>query len=144
MWCNTHAHNTACVYVTGPVAGALCTKFGSRGVSFVGSAICSVGALLATFSQTVTHLYITIGVMVGKLLHQCLNKVRFCVRDLVISKWSSRHSSWNGLCKEIEGFYFFIFQSFNPRIQVVSKWAWFSISTRNLIGSGQKFLPIDY
>ena len=28
-------------YVTGPVAGELCTKFGFRGVSFVGSAIFS-------------------------------------------------------------------------------------------------------
>ncbi|XP_072021740.1 monocarboxylate transporter 13-like [Amphiura filiformis] len=48
-----------------PVAGALCMRFGSRKVALLGSAITFTGVILAAFSQTITHLYITLGVMLG-------------------------------------------------------------------------------
>ncbi|XP_072024647.1 monocarboxylate transporter 13-like isoform X1 [Amphiura filiformis] len=51
--------------VASPVAGALCTRFGSRRVALLGSAITFTGVILAAFSQTITHLYITLGVMLG-------------------------------------------------------------------------------
>lgn len=51
--------------IMGPIAGALCNKFGCRAVAVAGSVWASVAFFLSTFSQNVNTLILTYGVLGG-------------------------------------------------------------------------------
>lgn len=62
----------------GPVGSALSTKFGPRPVVMVGGVLAALGMLLASFATSLTHLYLSIGLLSGETLSrgrkvQCLN-----------------------------------------------------------------------
>ncbi|XP_043819105.1 monocarboxylate transporter 7 [Dromiciops gliroides] len=57
-----------CVFVitfTAPLATILTNRFGHRPVVMVGGLLASSGIILASFSKTVVHMYLTIGVICG-------------------------------------------------------------------------------
>ncbi|XP_038613152.1 monocarboxylate transporter 7 [Tachyglossus aculeatus] len=57
-----------CVFVltfSAPLATILTNRFGHRPVVMVGGGIISIGMVLASFSRTVFHMYITIGIICG-------------------------------------------------------------------------------
>lgn len=49
----------------GPVSSVLVNRYGSRPVVITGGLMCSVSMVAASFSSTITHLYICIGIVGG-------------------------------------------------------------------------------
>lgn len=52
----------------GPVGSALSTKFGPRPVVMAGGILAALGMLLAAFATSLTHLYLSIGLLSGETL----------------------------------------------------------------------------
>lgn len=52
----------------GPVGSALSTKFGPRPVVMAGGILAALGMLLASFATSLTHLYLSIGLLSGETL----------------------------------------------------------------------------
>ena len=52
----------------GPVGSALSTKFGPRPVVMTGGILAALGMLLASFATSLTHLYLSIGLLSGETL----------------------------------------------------------------------------
>lgn len=52
--------------ISGPVAGALVNKFGCRVTSIIGSFVAAFGFAISYYAQSVTFLYISIGLIGGK------------------------------------------------------------------------------
>ncbi|XP_047665976.1 monocarboxylate transporter 2-like [Tachysurus fulvidraco] len=55
----------AVMYAGGPVSSVLVNRYGSRPVVITGGLMCSVSMVAASFSSTITHLYICIGIVGG-------------------------------------------------------------------------------
>ncbi|XP_075955529.1 monocarboxylate transporter 2-like isoform X2 [Anarhichas minor] len=55
----------ASMYAGGPVSSVLVNRFGSRPVVMVGGLMVSAGMVLASFGQTIMHLYLCVGVIGG-------------------------------------------------------------------------------
>ncbi|XP_004641691.1 monocarboxylate transporter 2 isoform X1 [Octodon degus] len=55
----------AVMYAGGPISSILVNKYGSRPVVMVGGLLCCVGMILASFSNSVVQLYITVGFIGG-------------------------------------------------------------------------------
>ncbi|XP_051026487.1 monocarboxylate transporter 2-like [Acomys russatus] len=55
----------AVVYAGGPLSSVLVNKYGSRPVVMCGGLLCCVGMTLASYSNTVTELYLTAGATTG-------------------------------------------------------------------------------
>ncbi|XP_046881872.1 monocarboxylate transporter 2-like [Hypomesus transpacificus] len=53
------------MYAGGPISSMLVNRFGSRPVVMVGGLMCSVAMITASFADSITHLYICIGVIGG-------------------------------------------------------------------------------
>lgn len=51
-----------------PVGSALSTKFGPRPVVMAGGILAALGMLLASFATSLTHLYLSIGLLSGETL----------------------------------------------------------------------------
>lgn len=52
----------------GPIGSALSTKFGPRPVVMTGGMLAALGMLLASFATSLTHLYLSIGLLSGETL----------------------------------------------------------------------------
>lgn len=52
----------------GPVGSALSAKFGPRPVVMAGGMLAALGMLLASFATSLTHLYLSIGLLSGETL----------------------------------------------------------------------------
>lgn len=52
----------------GPVGSALSTKFGPRPVVMAGGILAALGMLLASYATSLTHLYLSIGLLSGETL----------------------------------------------------------------------------
>lgn len=52
----------------GPIGSALSTKFGPRPVVMTGGILAALGLLLASFATSLTHLYLSIGLLSGEIL----------------------------------------------------------------------------
>ncbi|KAL6464373.1 hypothetical protein MHYP_G00266900 [Metynnis hypsauchen] len=55
----------AVMYAGGPVSSVLVNRFGSRPVVITGGIMCGVSMVAASFSSTITHLYICVGIVGG-------------------------------------------------------------------------------
>lgn len=55
----------AVMYAGGPISSILVNKYGSRPVVIVGGLLCCLGMILASFSNSVVQLYITVGFIGG-------------------------------------------------------------------------------
>ncbi|XP_013014854.1 monocarboxylate transporter 2 [Cavia porcellus] len=55
----------AVMYAGGPISSILVNKYGSRPVVMVGGLLCCLGMILASFSNSVVQLYITVGFIGG-------------------------------------------------------------------------------
>ncbi|XP_053340229.1 monocarboxylate transporter 2-like [Clarias gariepinus] len=55
----------AVTYAGGPVSSVLVNRYGSRPVVITGGLMCSVSMVAASFSRTITHLYICVGIIGG-------------------------------------------------------------------------------
>lgn len=58
----------ALLFLAGPVGSALSARYGARPVVMVGGLLAGLGLLVASFSTTVTHLYLSIGLVTGACL----------------------------------------------------------------------------
>ncbi|XP_062842707.1 monocarboxylate transporter 2-like [Trichomycterus rosablanca] len=55
----------AMMYAGGPVSSVLVNRYGSRPVVITGGLMCSVSMVAASYSSTITHLYLLIGIIGG-------------------------------------------------------------------------------
>ncbi|KAE8283560.1 Monocarboxylate transporter 4 [Larimichthys crocea] len=55
----------AMLYGTGPLCSVLVNRFGCRPVMMVGGLFASLGMILASFSTSIIHIYLTAGVITG-------------------------------------------------------------------------------
>uniref|UniRef100_A0AAR2LNX8 Major facilitator superfamily (MFS) profile domain-containing protein n=1 Tax=Pygocentrus nattereri TaxID=42514 RepID=A0AAR2LNX8_PYGNA len=55
----------AVMYAGGPISSVLVNRFGSRPVVITGGIMCGVSMVAASFSSTITHLYICVGIVGG-------------------------------------------------------------------------------
>ncbi|TTB85600.1 Monocarboxylate transporter 2 [Bagarius yarrelli] len=55
----------AVMYAGGPLSSVLVNRYGSRPVVITGGLMCSVSMVAASFSTTITHLYVCIGIVGG-------------------------------------------------------------------------------
>ncbi|KAI5607074.1 solute carrier family 16, member 7 (monocarboxylic acid transporter 2) [Silurus asotus] len=55
----------AVMYAGGPLSSVLVNRYGSRPVVITGGLMCSVSMVAASFSSTITHLYICVGIVGG-------------------------------------------------------------------------------
>lgn len=55
----------AVMYAGGPISSVLVNKYGSRPVVMIGGLLCCIGMTAASFSESVLHLYVTVGVLGG-------------------------------------------------------------------------------
>ncbi|XP_059039636.1 monocarboxylate transporter 3 isoform X1 [Mustela lutreola] len=63
----------AMLYGTGPVSSILVTRFGCRPVMLVGGLLASAGMVLASFATRLLELYLTAGVLTGRLVDALKN-----------------------------------------------------------------------
>uniref|UniRef100_A0A8C7NJU1 Major facilitator superfamily (MFS) profile domain-containing protein n=1 Tax=Oncorhynchus mykiss TaxID=8022 RepID=A0A8C7NJU1_ONCMY len=55
----------AAMYAGGPISSILVNRYGSRPVVIAGGVMCGIGMVTASFGNTITHLYICVGVVGG-------------------------------------------------------------------------------
>lgn len=55
-------------FFPGPVGSALSTKFGPRPVVMAGGILAALGMMLASFATSLTHLYLSIGLLSGETM----------------------------------------------------------------------------
>ncbi len=60
------ASGTSVCFLSGPLSGVLCDRFGCRKVVFVGALIASFGWLVSAFSTGVPYLYFSVGIAGGE------------------------------------------------------------------------------
>ena len=48
-----------------PLPGFLCDRFGCRITNFLGAALCMIGLVLSSFAKSLTHMYVTHGLIIG-------------------------------------------------------------------------------
>ncbi|XP_073859909.1 monocarboxylate transporter 3 isoform X2 [Macaca fascicularis] len=63
----------AMLYGTGPVSSILVTRFGCRPVMLAGGLLASAGMILASFATRLLELYLTAGVLTGRLVDALKN-----------------------------------------------------------------------
>ena len=49
----------------GPIASVLCSRFGCRPVTIVGSLVAALGLVLSIFAPTIQVMFVTFGVITG-------------------------------------------------------------------------------
>ena len=57
--------------ITGPVAGAVCSKFGPRAAAMVGGLIASIGMIVSSQSSNIIYLIISLGFFAGEIESEC-------------------------------------------------------------------------
>lgn len=55
----------AVMYAGGPISSVLVNNYGSRPVVIVGGLLCCIGMILASYSNSVIELYLTVGFIGG-------------------------------------------------------------------------------
>lgn len=58
-----------CVNCIGPLAGALTNNFGCRVMAIVGTLVATVGLIATIFAPNIWFMYVSFGIVVGKLFH---------------------------------------------------------------------------
>ena len=57
-----------CIIVAAPLGGLLVNRYGCRALTIVGTMVSALGLFSSFFAGSIYHLYVTFGIMAGKIM----------------------------------------------------------------------------